>query len=196
MQPSELKEATAQQGFTQFIMSNDTARMFLDIHIDTYTTIDSLSSGWYGKDRIIDNATVSVTGWDQQWNNISIGNSTDDSMTIDGLVLMADFDATGSNLQRIVFGSNRLQGDLSADFSTYSGTYNNALLTGGTWGAASTLDRETLGSTTFHFNSNGYQANDMGMFFIINMDGPQQGLQVVSGFDEQSLSPNQWWDSP
>ncbi|VVS91740.1 hypothetical protein [Desulfoluna spongiiphila] len=194
--PSEMKEATAQQGFTQFVMDNNTARMFLDIHIETYTTVNAFSAGYYEKN--------GTTGWDQQWSQVSIGNSTSDDMDIDGLVFMADFDGTTNDLQRVVIGSNRLQGDLTATFNSYSGTYNNALV-GGNWEAVDTsrelvtepsVPGDPTPSTTFAFNSDGYADKDMGLYFIINMEGPQQGIQVVAGFDEQSLTPGQWWDKP
>ncbi|VFQ45074.1 hypothetical protein MSL71_27310 [Desulfoluna butyratoxydans] len=194
--PSEMKETTAQQGFTQFVMDNNTARMFLDIHMETYTTVNAFSAGYYEKN--------GVTAWDQQWSEVSIGNSVNDDMDIDGLMFMADFNGTTNELQRVVIGSNRLQGDLTATFNSYSGTYNTAL-TGGSWEAAD-LTRapvtepatpgDPVPSTTFAFNSDGYADKDMGLFFIINMEGPQQGVQVVAGFDEQSLTPGQWWDKP
>lgn len=196
MDDSNLKSTTAQQGFTQFVMDNNTARMFLDIHVETYTEIGALSGGYYAKG--------GTTGWDQQWNTISLGSAAT-PLTIDGLVLMADFDNT-NRLQRIVFGSNRLQGDLTATFNSYSGTYNTALLSGGTWGepTIAPLNRANLGQTSFHFNSDGDQTKDMGLFFILNMNdntaipGSQQGLQVVAGFDEKTLKAGttSWWDAP
>jgi len=192
MQETEMKNATAQQGFTQFVMGKDTARMFLDIHIETYTTIDAFSGGWYKK--------KGSTGWDQKWSNVSIGNSVNETMTIDGLVLIADFDKK-NNLQRVVFGSNRLQGDLSADFTSYSGTYSDALVEVNN-GEDPTLAREPIAPAVnevrpvFHFNSDGNSQTDMGLFFILDMTKQQQGLQVVAGFDEKSLVSDPWWDSP
>ena len=53
---AELKSSTAQAGFTEFTMSASTARLFLDIHIETHATINSLSSGWYNNG--------SGVGWD------------------------------------------------------------------------------------------------------------------------------------
>jgi len=195
MGESELKSTTAQQGFTQFVMENNTARMFLDIHMETYTTIGAFSAGYYEKDI----GSGLALGWDQQWNTVSIGNSETDDMTIDGLVFIADFDKTTNQLQRVVIGSNRLQGDLTATFNSYSGAYNNALVVENEV-AETTQDRSLIGAldmpTTFHFNSDGDPAKDMGMFFILNAKGPQQGVQVVTGYDEQSLTQGQWWDKP
>ncbi|GAB6093754.1 hypothetical protein JCM14469_00060 [Desulfatiferula olefinivorans] len=194
----QLKSSTAQAGFTNFTLSNSTARLFLDIHIDTYATIGSFSGGWYNNG--------SGVGWDQKWNNVSIGNSVSDSMTIDGLVFIADFDDTAAAnpvLERVVFGSNRLQGALTADMSSFSGMYNDALTGGG--GSPVSVSRTALnpnnGAITFNFNSNASAAGDMGLFFVLTMEGARAGLQVVAGYDETALktispSPNEWWDAP
>jgi len=198
MGESELRSTTAQQGFTQFVMNGNTARLFLDIHMETYTTIGAFSAGYYDKGT---EAEPSV-GWDQQWDTVSIGNSEADDMTIDGLVLITDFDAE-NNLQRLVFGSNRLQGDLSAFFNSYTGAYNDAILVGGSGTGMTTLNRAAILNptnsalpATLRFDSNADASKDMGMFFILNVNSPQQGVQVVAGYDEKSLTQGQWWDKP
>lgn len=197
---TELKSTTAQAGFTDFSVSNSTARLFLDIHIDTYATIESFSSGWYNNGNGV--------GWDQKWNQVHVGNSVDDSLTADGFVLLADFDeisAARPVLNRIVIGSNRLQGSLTADMSSFSGVYND-MLTGGlgspVYGNRTALNPNKQ-TTTFNFNSDGSQTNDMGLFFILNLgnDGAAPGLQVVAGYDEKSLNDSNfsgttWWNSP
>lgn len=193
MSETQMKTATGQAGFTEFTMSNNTARLFLDIHMETYATITGLSSGGY--------EGGSGTGWDIRWNTITVGHSVDDPLTIDGLVMIADFDDTSvANpvLERIVIGSNRLQGLLSADMASYSGMYNDALV-GGSGSPVTGLDRSNLGQTTFTFDSDSSQTSDMGLFFILTMDGAKAGLQVVAGYDENTvtaMSPGEWWDSP
>ena len=201
MCPQEMKETTAQQGFTQFVMDNNTARMFLDIHMETYTTMDALSGAYFQK------GSATTPGWDQQWANVSLGTDVNQTLSIDGLVFIADFDDTtpDNTLQRVVFGSNRLQGALTATFNSYSGCYNNTLLAGGATSGMTLLDRQSILNPvdpgqppTFHFNSDGDPSKDMGLFFILNVDGPQKGLQVVAGFDETVLTTGMtpWWDSP
>jgi hypothetical protein len=190
----ELKASTAQAGFTNFTLSNNTARLFLDIHIETYATITGLSAGYY------DDGTNGL-GWDIQWNNVTLGTSSNDPLVIDGLVFMADFDDLSSSdptLERIVIGSNRLQGTLSADMASYSGMYNDALTSGG-GSPVSALDRAALGATTFNFNSNGSQTSDMGLFFVLDLTGSTANFQVIAGYDESTLSTltdGPWWDSP
>lgn len=187
MSPDELKSSTAQAGFTSFTMNNSTARLFLDIHIETYATIDRFASGWNG------------TSWDQKWNTISLGKSLSEPLVIDGLVFMADFQEgtldTDPVLERIVVGSNCLQGTISGLFETFSGMYNSAL-TGENPGNPVVVNGTPLSATSFVFNSRASQTSDMGLYFILNMNGAQAGLQVVAGYDEKSLAPNTWWDSP
>jgi hypothetical protein len=197
MDDSQLKSATAQVGFTTFTLSNNTAQLFLDIHIETYTTIQNFSAGYYDKGGL---------GWDLHWQNVSLGTSTSDPLTIDGLLFVANFDdlsADNPKLQRIVFGSNRLQGKISADFLSYSGMYNPSLI-GLTGDPVTVNDRTALQlnppstSTTFNFDSNATKDSNQGLFFILNMSGPKIGVQVVAGYDSKTLTSvsTPWWNSP
>jgi len=190
MDENALKSSTGQAGLTNFTMSNSTARLFLDIHMETYATIDSLRSG-------------AAANYDIQWNNVILGDtSTDTPLTIDGLVFIADFDdtsATNPVLERIVIGSNRLQGTISANMLSYSGTYNPAIALSG--GSPTVYDKANLGQTTFNFNSDGSPTSNMGLFFILDLgqSGSTPGLKVVAGYDETEIksgSIGTWWDSP
>ena len=182
MSEEKMKDAHGQAGLTQFSMTGDTARLFLDIHMETYTTIGNFSTG-------------KPSDWDIQFDNVSIGNSTTDPVVIDGLVFIVDFDAS-SNLERVVIGSNRVSGDVSATMNQYSGVYNN-LLTGGSDSPVNLLDGDVVGApgdeTTFHFDSG---SNDMGMFLVLTNDAGKVGFQLVSGYNESSLVVGNWWDSP
>lgn len=190
----ELKSSTAQAGFTSFEISNTTARLFLDIHIETQAAIASLSAGWYVE------TGGTVPGWDQKWNNVAIGSSTE-SLTIDGIVFRADFDDLSKAdpvLQRIVVGSNRLQGAIKADFESFSGMYND-ILTGGSGSPVTGLDRTNIGTgITFNFNSNA--GTDTGLFFILNTSASNFGIQVVAGYNENNIPTTTpagpWWNSP
>jgi hypothetical protein len=197
LSPDELKSSTAQAGLVDFSINNTTARIFLDIHIETQATIESLSAGWYEKDV----GAGPTSGWDQKWNGVTLGNSTE-SLSIDGLVFRADFDdlsAPDPVLQRIVVGSNRLQGNLAAEFASFSGIYND-ILTGGAGSPVSGLSRTSLGNVTFNFNSNAVPDSDSrGLFFILNTSGSNIGIQVVAGYNEHNIpttSPGPWWNSP
>lgn len=193
---NELKTSTAQAGLTDFTISNTTARIFLDIHIETHTTIENFSAGSYVKDV----GAGSVFGWDQKWNTVEIGTSTE-SLSIDGLVFRADFDNLSADdpvLQRVVIGSNRLQGNIAADFASFSGIFNDILTSGSA--LATGADRRALGNVTFNFNSNAVPDSDSrGLFFILNTSGSNIGIQVVAGYNEHNIPTapqGPWWNSP
>lgn len=199
MTKADMKAMTGQAGFADFSITGDTARIFLDIHLETWTDISSFKAGYYEKN--------GSSGWDQDWTEVQIG-SESEVFEIDGVVLMADFsDGIGTSsqrLQRIIFGTNRAQGDITARMNAYTGVYNDAL-TGGT-GTPVYLDRETVSgttadsSTTFKFDSNISETQDMGLYFILSLEGEHPGIQVVSGYDEgtikNSFNQGEWWDSP
>jgi hypothetical protein len=185
MSEGELKETTAQAGFTSFSMSDNTAQIFLDIHIETYATIDSLSAGYYSRSGSL--------GWDQKWNNITLGDKSSDSpLTIDGLIIIADFEnvssSTDRTLQRVIIGSNRLQGSISADFASFSGAYTSAVLSDG---SGENVYRKQLGMVTMNFDS---RTTDTGLYFVLTKDGKNAGIQVVT--DKSFLTKTAWWDNP
>ncbi len=195
----DMKASVAQAGFSEFSMSNDVARLFLDIHIESIATIGVFSAG-------------KPTDWDLQINSIEIGNAdTNTPLTIDGLVFIADFD--GPDLQRLVIGSNRVNGDISGIMNQYSGVYNDAL-TGGDGNAVYLPEGGTIdgvisgtdpdpGRTTFEFRTTPDpvlpgQEIDMGLFFVLSNNDGNVGFQIVSGYNEVTTAglTSQWWDSP
>lgn len=194
----QLKTATAQAGLVDFSINNTTARIFLDVHIETQATIEQFSAGWYSKNLNPDDPlSVATLDWDQQWNGVTIGNATE-SLTIDGLIFKAEFDNLSSpnpNLQRIMIGSNRLQGNVSGQFSRFSGIYND-ILTGGS-GAAVTSSRANLGDVSLNFNSNA--GTNRGFFFILDTSPSSFGIQVVAGYSDNdipTMASGPWWNSP
>lgn len=194
MKTEELKSATAQAGIAEFTLNNNTARLFLDIHIETVATIGTFSAGYYN------------SGWDQSWNNLSLGVDSDNPLIIDGLVFMTDFDDLSSGdptLERVVIGSNRLQGSFSAMISSFSGMYSSSLTSGGS--PDTILSRYDLSaggtaSTTFTFNSDTSTSGDQGLFLILNLDSSNVGIQVLAGYNENTIPSTSggspWWDSP
>lgn len=194
MSEDQLKSATAQAGIAEFTLNNNTARIFLDIHMETLATIDTFSAGYYN------------VGWDQSWTSVSLGTDESDLLTVDGLVFIADFDdlsLSDPSLERVIVGSNRLQGSLSAMISSYSGIYSNAVYGGGSPNTA--LSRYDLSSggtaqTTFEFNSDTSTTGDQGLFMVLNLNSSNVGIQVVAGYNENTIPDTStgtpWWDSP
>ncbi len=185
MNEKSMKEAVGQAGYTDFTMVENTARLFVDIHMETIGSIDNFSVG-------------NPSGYDLQFNNVRLGDvATDTALTIDGLVVIADFD-DDNNLKRVVMGSNMLNGKITAQMNSYSGVYNDKLITGNATGYAVEQDRLPIGArdedTTFNFN-------DTGLFFVLtNNPGisgtGRVGFRMVSGYDETNISSSSWWDYP
>lgn len=185
---SEMKEVTGQQGMTDYSVEGNIARLFVDVHIETAGTIDSVKAGHYNG------------GWDNDFTGITIASDAD-PLKVDGLVFIADFDDINSqnrNLQTVVMGTNRIQGSVSATMNSYTGVYNDAL-TGGS-GNPVYCSRTNLGNTTFNFDSNISETENMGFFMIYTFDGVNPGVKFVSGYDENSIassfSAGEWWDAP
>lgn len=191
MNQDEMKTATAQAGFTDFSLNNSTARLFLDIHIETYSTIEKFTAGNYNG------------GSDQTWNTVKLGQDDENLLSVDGIVFMADFEegSLGSNpkLERVVVGSNRLQGQISALISNFTGIYSSALTGGGspdTICVRQDLSNGGTERTTFNFDST---LENRGLFFILNVESGNPGVQIVAGYNETTIptSPSgPWWDSP
>ncbi len=201
MNADEMKTATAQAGFTDFSLNHNTARLFLDIHIETYATIEKFTAGNYNN------------GSDQAWNTVKLGQNDENLLSIDGLVFMADFEEgsledpnnnPNPKLERIVVGSNRLQGQLSAMITNFTGIYSSALTGGGSpdtiRAIRGDLSNGGVDRTTFNFDSTSV---NRGLFLVLNVDSGNPGVQIVAGFNENSIpevspiSPSvPWWDSP
>lgn len=185
---TEMKEATGQQGMTNYSVEGNIARLFVDVHIETAGTIDSIKTGHYSG------------GWDNDFTGVTIGSDAN-PVTVDGMVFIADFDNINSSnrsLQTVVMGTNRIQGSVSATMNSYTGVYNDAL-TGGS-GNAVYCNRTNLGNTTFNFDSNISETENMGFFMVYTFDGVNPGVNFISGYDENtitnSLSAGEWWDAP
>ena len=106
-------------GFSSFDLNTTTgiARMdFNTVMASTYTTIDSLKMGYYGTPK----------AWDQAWLGVSLGSPATD-LVLNGVYIEAKFtDITNSSgsrqLDYVHIGTPKLTGDISANFTSFSGT--------------------------------------------------------------------------
>ncbi|MDY0131248.1 MAG: hypothetical protein RBR53_01135 [Desulforegulaceae bacterium] len=185
----KMKTTTGQISFSDFTTTNTTTRIFLNTHIETFTEIESIKLGYYAKE--------GANGWDQNWTNISIGTNTA-NLTIDGLIIKADFDDLNSanpTLKRLIIGSNMLNGNISGNFNSFTGTFHPALEGGNS--PPLEYSRENLGSKNFSFDSS---SERQGFFLILNPQAGNQGIHSVLGFSEGNIqnafAPNHWWDQP
>lgn len=119
MPDCELAKVTA-AGFSKFTLTRgalDQARLDLNLNVSTYTTVDAMQLGYW------DNG--SGQGWDQNWQNLSLGDIGKD-LVLKEFVLQANFtdiDTPSSrNLQSITMGFNNVTGTISTDIGTFTGT--------------------------------------------------------------------------
>ncbi|WP_027360398.1 hypothetical protein [Desulforegula conservatrix] len=201
---NEMKSETAQAGLASFSMdnTNNSIRMFTDIHLETWTEIDSMKIGYYERG--------GVPGWDQDWSKpsgtgpgVQIGTAVS-PMQMDGFVFKADFQDLGvekPSLKRLVIGTNRLNGSITANLNSFTGIYNSALTDASDPNADKALVRQNLGEKTFNFDSGAteVQAENKGFFIVITPEGEHPGIQIVAGYNEINIPNNgigggEWWN--
>jgi len=156
-------------GFSSFDLNTTTgiARMDFDtMTLSTYTTIDTLKMGYYNK-------TGYGLGWDQEWSGVKLGSTTGD-LVFNGLFIEAKFtNITDSSLRQLDYlriGTPKLTGDVSANFTSFSGdigatSYIRQSLGAGTKTITSPgtgtdkgfyLSLDRTGGYSFHFGSDAY----------------------------------------
>jgi hypothetical protein len=190
----KMKTTTGQRALTNITTNDTTTRLFINTHIETFTEIESLKLAYFDR-----NGTI---GWDQNWNNLSFG-TQDTNLTIDGLVIKADFvnlESSEPVLKRFIIGSNMLNGSISGNFDSFTGTYNPKLLDPNSTDSAQVHIRQSLNSgntTTFNFDSS---SENQGFFLILSPEAVHNGIHAVLGFSEGN-APNitdvsPWWNAP
>lgn len=108
-------------GFSKFDLNAGTGIVRIDLNtvtLKTFTEIDSLKMGYYGG------------GWDQSWSGVSLGDSSND-LVFNGIFIEAQFtDITNGSgnrqLEYLRIGTPNLQGDISANFASFSGDIGGA----------------------------------------------------------------------
>ncbi|PIE74579.1 MAG: hypothetical protein CSA18_04320 [Deltaproteobacteria bacterium] len=189
---SKMKNITGQKAFTRFSVINNTTRIFLNTHIETFTEIDSVKIGYYDRQN-------HGLGWDQDWTDLSFGTDTSQTLKIDGLIIKADFDdlnAANPNLKRLIIGSNHLNGTISGNFNSFTGAYKPEVA-GEPPSTPVRRIRENISNKNFTFDS---ATENQGFFIILSPEGPKSGIHTLIGYGEDnvnnSFSPDEWWDSP
>jgi len=130
------------EGFSTLSITYNPITGFDDVttrfNIDTYqyTTIDSLKLGYH--DQYTYKDPNPGFAWDEDWTNVRIGGSLSDpnqDLHTSGLFFTASFaDTPSSNinnpatrqLKSISFGANYIQGPITADFNSFSGTIDDS----------------------------------------------------------------------
>jgi hypothetical protein len=121
-------------------VDENTVTINLGIVVETYATMDSLKMGYY------DNGNG--YGWDQDWENVSIGSSSSDPLVVTGITIQFSFEnmEDSDNRQLITFsmGSYDVNGKITADMNSFTGTVSPD---------SAAVTRVNLGTTTLEFNN-------------------------------------------
>ncbi|MBI9092711.1 MAG: hypothetical protein JEZ12_26130 [Desulfobacterium sp.] len=190
MKDMEMARVTG-QGTTNLVIEENTVRLFLDVHTETYGEIDSVKAGYYEK-------TIGETtryGWDTNWTGVTLGESYDAPLVMDGLIVRVEFDDIGAQNKRltgITIGTNNMVGQISGSFNSTTGAINPNVLTPAQTGDPTVMNRnETL---TGPLNING------GFFVELNLDSqsPDRGIRTIIGYQESAavnmtFSGTDWW---
>lgn len=147
-------------GFSNFTLDGTglATLAFNGVSISTYTTIDQMAMGYY------DNG--SGTDWDNNWTNVSLGNSSADPLVATGIYIKAQFSNVDNSATRtldwIQIGANSLQGTISADFKSFSGTISGSSISGSRITTLSTTTITSDGTSGFNLTldkNNGFSFN-------------------------------------
>ena len=155
----ELSDITG-HGFSHFSLTGNMALVELNMQTATFIEIDSLKMGYY------DNG--SSTGWDQNWNGVSLGSDSQD-LVLNNFIFQAEFsDISDSGTRRLLsmqIGFNDVSGQLDADFQSLS------ILSGS--------NRDVPGQATFSFDHDR-------MVLVISAQGVNQGIWFDFGNAQQA----------
>ncbi len=179
------------QGATNLYIEDNTVRLFLDVHTETYGEIDSAKAGYYERNGSYD--------WDMNWTGITLGESMDAPLVTDGLVIRTEFDdinATDKKLTRIMIGTNNMDGRISGEFRTTTGAVNPEVV-GEETGDPIVLERDSYLMDEGHEH---LDVSDSGFFIDINFDGdsPERGIKTIVGYPESQAMNftfgTDWWN--
>jgi hypothetical protein len=147
-------------GFSKFTLDDTglATLAFNGVSLSTYTTIGQMAMGYY------DNG--SGTAWDNNWKNVSLGNSSADPLVATGLYIKAQFSNVGNSGTRTLdwfqIGANSLKGTITADFNSFSGTIAGSSISGSRITTLNTTTITSNGTTGFNLTldkNNGFSFN-------------------------------------
>lgn len=179
------------KGATNLYIEDNTVRLFLDMHTETYGEIDSAKAAYYEKD--------GVEGWDMNWTGLTLGEAMETPLVTDGLVIRTEFDdisASSKELVRIMIGTNHMNGRISGTFTTTTGAVNPDVLTGATGTDPIVMNRSNALDAYGQMD-----IADSGFFIDINFDGSsaERGIKTIVGYPESqamnfTFSGSNWWE--
>lgn len=177
------------KGATNLYIEDNTVRLFLDMHTETYGEIDSAKLAYYEKD--------GMYNWDINWNDLTLGEAMDTPLVTDGLIIRTEFDdisASGKKLTRIMIGTEHMDGRISGDFTTTTGAVHPDVV------GSSATEPIVMNRGSDLQSHNHMDIANNGFFIDINFDGssPERGIKTIIGYSESqamdfTFGGSNWW---
>ena len=179
------------KGATNIYVENNTVRLFLDMHTETYGEIDSAKAAYYQKD--------GEYNWDMNWTSLTLGEGMNTPLVTDGLVIRTEFDdisASSKKLVRVMIGTNHMDGRISGNFKTTTGAVNPEVLPNATGTDPIVMNRSSALAAHEQMD-----IADSGFFIDINFDGSsaERGIKTIVGYPEGqaiefTFNGGNWWE--
>ena len=177
------------KGATNLYIEDNTVRLFLDMHTETYGEIDSAKLAYYEKD--------GMYNWDVNWNDLTLGEGMETPLVTDGLIIRTEFDdisASNKKLTRIMIGTEHMDGRISGNFTTTTGAVHPDVV------ASSATDPIVMNRGSDLQSYDHMDIADNGFFIDINFDGssPERGIKTIIGYSESqamdfTFGGSNWW---
>ncbi len=207
-------------GFTGFYhgvdaVNNGANFYFLKILSDFNTmapqngaTLEPWGNGGHDADNVAGTVTKNVNNfdWDLWIDNLQLGESPDKPQYVDGLILRLEFndnlvDNANAKLERIVIGSNGVQGNMYLNAQRLTAVMNPILLTNTTNRSAAAVDPYTHTAGTvmlqrdpfvqcFGVAVHNVEDRDTGAWLVIDLEGDYLSYTFVAGFPENGTNFN------
>ena len=114
-------------GFSNFSVTGGVANAWFNVNAATYTEIDSMKMGYHDQ-YDYKNPTPSF-GWDQDWTTVKLGQDDSNHLLTEGIYIEAGFtnidNPATRTLDYVTIGIDKLNGQMSADFNSFSGNIDD-----------------------------------------------------------------------
>ncbi len=171
-------------------------------------TLEPWGNGAHNSDNVEGSVTKNINNfdWDLWINNIQLGENPDKPQSVNGLIIRMEFDnnlVTNPNakLERIIVGTNDLQGNLHINAHRLTGAVNPLLVTNTTNRSAGAVDpyKFTAGTLMLQrdpmiqcmgVNIHNVEDRDTGTWLVIDLEGDYISYNFVAGFPENGVNFN------
>ncbi|MBF0397271.1 MAG: hypothetical protein HQK78_10895 [Desulfobacterales bacterium] len=156
-----LEGVTGQAGFSSITRDGNLLRILLNAKIKTYGEVGAVKAGYYERNNLGDlyqlapkiagkvvvlrgpqddtfwawekKANPNRLDWDQDWRDLKLGTGVDNPVTMNGLLIKAEWDDINSpnrKLNKLLIGTPEMRGEMEANMVRLTGVLNPDLMAG------------------------------------------------------------------